>query len=157
MNATSQSPGGFASDRIQPGQWSPKSGYIVSIVIDLILLYVAQHLLDWNLPWIASTWSEVVWAVSLSLTISIVANALLLAYDQPWLRNSVEFVTIGVALLAGYWIYVVFPFDFGAEWNSLAHLVLAAVLLGLAVATVVMAVMAVLEVLRAGWRQVTQL
>ena len=156
MNATSQSPGEYASGRTEPRQWSRTSGYLVSIVIDVILLYVAQHLLDWNLPWVASTWSEVVWAVSLSLTISIVANALLLAYDQPWFRNSVEFVTTGVALYVGYWIYVVFPFDFGSQWNWLAHLALAALLLGLAVATVVTAVMTLVKVLRAGWRQVTQ-
>ncbi len=156
MNARSDNPAGVEADPVQPRQYSRTSGYLISIVIDVILLYVAQHLLGWNLPWITSAWSDAIWAVNLSLTVSIVANALLLAYDHPWFHDLVEFVTTGVALLAGYWIYVVFPFDFGPEWNSLAHLVLVAVLIGLAIATIVLAVLAILEVLRAGWRQVTQ-
>lgn len=156
MNARSNIPERVARDRVQPRQLARTSGYIVSIVIDMILLYVAQHLLDWNLPWITSSWSDAVWAVSLSLTISIVANALLLAYDEPWFHHMVEFVTTGAALLAGYWIYVVFPFDFGSEWNSLAHLVVVGVLIGLSVATVVTAVLAIVDLMRAGWRQLAR-
>ncbi len=124
-------------------------------MIDVILLYAAQHLLDWGLPWITSEWSEVVSVVSLSLTISIVANALLLAYDEMWLHHIVDFVATAAALLAGYWIYTVFPFDFGSDWNPLAHLIVGAVLIALAIATIVTAVLAIAELLRTGWRQLT--
>jgi hypothetical protein len=55
MNARSDSPAGFAPDRPHSRQWSRTSGYFVSVVIDVILLYVAQHLLDWNLPCSACT------------------------------------------------------------------------------------------------------
>jgi len=140
---------------VHPRPWSRTIGYLFAVVIDVILLYVAQHLLEWNVPWITAEWSDVVWAASLSLTVSIVGNALLLAYDEQWFHRLVDFVATGVALVAGYWIYLVFPFDFGDEWNSLAHLVVGAVLLGLAVATVVTAVLAIAELLRVGWRQVT--
>jgi hypothetical protein len=155
VNDASQVGSGYAPGPVQARTWSRTSGYLVSIVIDMILLYAAQHLLEWNVPWITAEWSEVVWAVSLSLTISIVASALLLVYDEQWFHHLADFVATGAALVAGYWIYVVFPFDFGAEWNSLAHLVLGAVLLGLAIATVVIAVLAIAELLRAGWGQLT--
>ena len=155
MNAASKAPAGYSPDRVQRWQSDSTSGYVVSIVIDVILLYAAQHLLDWGLPWITSEWSDVLWIVSLSLTISIIGNALLLAYDELWFRRLVDVVGTGIALLAGYWIYTVFPFDFGSAWNSLAHLVVGAVLIGLAIATVVTAVLAMAELLRLGWRQLT--
>jgi len=156
MNASSHNPTGFTLDPRHRRQCSRTVGYLISIVVDIFLLYAAQHLLDWNLPWITSSWSDAVWVVNLSLTISIVGNALLLAYDQPWFRDLVDFITTGLALLASYWIYVVFPFDFGPQWNSLAHLVLGVVLIALAIATVVTAVLAILELARAGWRHVSQ-
>lgn len=155
MKDASQPQGRYAPGAAEPRPWSRTGGYLVSIVIDMILLYVAQHLLEWNVPWITPEWSEVVWAVSLSLTVSIVANALFVAYDEQWFHHLIDFVATGAALVAGYWMYVVFPFDFGAEWNSLAHLVLGAVLLALAIATVVIAVLAIAELLRVGWRQLT--
>ena len=155
MKDASHAQSRYASGPVHPRPWSRTSGYLVSIVIDMILLYAAQHFLEWNVPWITAEWSDVVWAVSLSLTVSIVANALLLAYDEQWFHRLVDFVETGAALLAGYWIYLVFPFDFGAEWNSVAHLVIGAVLLGLAIATVVIAVLAIAELLRAGWRRLT--
>jgi hypothetical protein len=153
MKDASQVQGGYAAGPVHPRPWSRTSGYLVSVVIDVILLYAAQHLLQWDVPWITPEWSDVVSAVSLSLAVSIVANALLLAYDEQWFHRLVDFVATGAALVAGYWIYLAFPFDFGAEWNSLAHLVVGAVLLGLAIATVVTAILAIAELLRVGWRQ----
>jgi hypothetical protein len=150
MNDTSQVRPEYAPGQVDPRPWSRTSGYLVSIVVDMILLYAAQHLLEWNVPWISADWSDVLWAVNLSLVVSIVGNALLLVYDEQWFHRVIDLVATGAALVAGYWMYVVFPFDFGAEWNSLAHLVLGAVLLGLAIATVVLAVLAIVELLRAG-------
>ena len=122
-------------------------------MIATILLYAALHLLEWNVPWITAEWSDVAWAVSRSLVVSIVGNALLLADNEQWFHRLIDVVATGAALLAGYWIHVVFPFHFGAQWNSLAHLVLGAVLLGLAIAIVVLTVLAIVELVRTGWRQ----
>jgi hypothetical protein len=155
VNDTSEVRPEYAPGQVHPRPRSGTSGYLVSIVIDVLLLYAAQHLLEWNLPWITAEWSDVVWAVSLSLVVSIAGNALLLVYDELWFHRLIDLVTTGAALVAGYWMYAVFPFDFGDQWNSLAHLVVGAVLLGLAIATVVLAVLAVVELLRAGWRQLT--
>jgi hypothetical protein len=115
VNATSDAPKRFVSESIEPREWGRTSGYIASIVIDMILLYVVQHLVDWNVPWITPAWSDVVWAVNLSLTASIVANALLLAYDRPWFHRLVEVITTALALVTAYWIYLVFPFNFGCR------------------------------------------
>jgi membrane-associated HD superfamily phosphohydrolase len=122
----------------------------------MILLYVVQHVVDWNVPWITPAWSDVRWAVNLSLTASIMANALFLAYDRAWFHRLVEVITTTLALLAAYWIYVVFPFDFGPQWTPLAYLVMMAVLFGLAIAAVVLSVLAIVELARAGLREAFQ-
>jgi hypothetical protein len=155
VNDTSHVRRGYAVGPVNPQPWSRTSGYLVSILINMFLLYAAQHLLEWNVPRITPKWLDVVWAVSFSLTVSIVASALLLACDEQWFHRLIDVVTTGVALVVSYWIYLVFPFDLGAEWNSLAHLVLGAVLLGLAIATIVTAVLAITELLRVGWRQLS--
>lgn len=156
MNATSDTAKPFVTEPIEPREWARSIGYISSIVIDMILLYVVQHLLDWNVPWITASWSDVLWAVNLSLTVSIVANAFRLAYDRPWFHKLAEVVTTAVALVAAYWMYLVFPFDFGPEWAPLAHVVMLVALFGLAIAMVVVTVLAIVELARAGWRELFQ-
>lgn len=108
------------------------------------------------MPWITPAWSDAAWAVNVSLTVSIVANALLLAYDRPWFHRLVEVITTAVALLAAYWIYLVFPFDLGPQWTPLAYLVMAAVLFGLAIATIASTQRTIVELARAGWREAFQ-
>ena len=152
MSVSSRSSSGFAHDAVVRAR---SGGYVLSIVINIILLYVAQHLLEWNLGWITSAWLDAVWAVSLSLVVSIVANALFLVYDAPWFHHSVEAVATAAALFSAYWMYLVFPFEFGPAWNPLAHLVLLAMVMALTVATIVIAVLAIVELMRAGWRHAT--
>jgi hypothetical protein len=156
VNATSGAPQRFVSTSIEPREWGRTSGYIASIVIDMILLYVVQHVVDWNVPWITPAWSDVLWAVNLSLTASIVANALFLAYDRAWFHRLVDVITTALALLAAYWMYVLFPFDFDPQWTPLAHLVFAAMLFGLVIAVLVLSVVAIVELARAGLREAFQ-
>jgi hypothetical protein len=122
-------------------------------VVDLLLLYCAQHVLEWGVPWFTPAWEDVLWAVNLSLVVSIAGSALLLAYDAPWFRRVVEMTTTGLALLASYWMYVVFPFDFGAL-DTVMRFALAALTMALAIATIVVTVLAVVEISCEGWRHV---
>ena len=64
------------------------SGYIGSIVVNALLLYGVGHVVDWQIGWITPAWSDVVWALNLSLEVSLVANALFFLYDRGWFRFS---------------------------------------------------------------------
>lgn len=131
-------------------------GYLVSIVVDVLLLYCAQHVLEWNLPWFTSAWADVLWAVNLSLVASIAGNALLLVNDALWIKRLVDVMTTAVALVAAYWMYVVFPFDFGT-WSALGQLAALGVLLALAIATFIVTILALVELVREGWRNTVTL
>ena len=63
------------------------SGLIASIVVNGLLLYAAHHVLDWQIGWITARWSDVLWAVDLTLETSIVVNALYLMVNARWFRS----------------------------------------------------------------------
>ena len=125
------------------------NGYVGSIVVNALLLYAVGHLGDWQIGWITSAWSDVVWALSLSLEVSLAANALFFLYDHDWFRYPVLAVCSLFALQAVYVLYAVFPFDFGFAWNDIARLALLALILAIGIGTLVTAVLAVLHLARA--------
>ena len=130
------------------------NGYVGSIVVNALLLYGVGRLVEWQIGWITPAWSEVVWALSLSLEVSIAANALFLVYDHDWFRYPVLAVCTLAAFQAVYVLYTVFPFDFGIAWNDIARLALLALILAVGIGTIVTAVLAVLHLLRAAAREV---
>ena len=124
------------------------SGYVGSIVVNALLLYAVGHLGEWQIGWITPAWSDVVWALSLSLEVSIAANALFLVYDHDWFRYPLQAACSLIALQAAYVLYVVFPFDFGIVSNDIARLGLLALILAIAIGTLVTVVLAVLHLAR---------
>jgi hypothetical protein len=126
------------------------SSSIGSIIVNVILLYVAQHLLEWHVPWFTPAWSDVLWAVNLSLEVSIAVNVLFLLVGWKWFHHLAGTASCAVAVLATWWIYVVFPFDFGdVAANSRAHLVILLVLAATSIGMLVNAVLGLVELIRA--------
>jgi hypothetical protein len=122
---------------------------IGSIIVNAVLLYAAHHVLEWQIGWITPAWSAVLWAVDLTLWVSIVTNTLFLAFDATWFRNMAGVISCSVAAFASGWLFAVFPFDFGsAAANDVGRLALAAVMLATAVAALVMAVLTMLKLIR---------
>ena len=68
-----------ASDDVRTAR---SNGYVGSIVVNALLLYAVGHLGDWQIGWITSAWSDVAWALSLSVEVSLAANALFFLYDH---------------------------------------------------------------------------
>src|ERR1700674_330882 len=89
-------------------------GYLLAIVINVLLLYVVHHVVAWDVRFITPAWNDVLWAVDLSLQATIVANVLFLIYDARWFHSLVQAVPAGIAVLSLWWMYQVFPFDFGS-------------------------------------------
>lgn len=113
--------------RAQRRRAARKFGYVVAIVVNLILIYVFNNLLRWNwrgfwgprgvLVWpiVTPRWADVLWALNLSISVSIVSYILLLLYDPLWLRQLAEIIRNLFGILVLYMFYAVFPFDFGYE------------------------------------------
>src|SRR5579859_4331269 len=123
--------------------------YELAIVINAVLLYVVHHLVAWDVPFITPAWNDVLWAVDLSLQATIVANVLFLIYDARWFYSLVQVVPAGVAVLSLWWVYQVFPFDFGSVgMNDLARLGLVLLTIAAAIGTLVSAVVGIVDLVR---------
>jgi hypothetical protein len=126
-----------------------RAGYVGTIVVNAIMLYVAHHLLVWEVPFVTPAFADVLWAIDLSLWATIVANVLFLGYDAAWFRHLVQIGLSGIAFLVTTQLYAFFPFDFGAPaWNDGARLALVLVMAAIILAIIVQAIVLVVDLTR---------
>lgn len=120
---------------------SRQAGYVVAIVINALILWVANNLLAWGwLPWLTDDFVDALPAINASLIVTIIAQALYVAYDGQWFRALGDIVTSVYALLAGIAMWRVFPFDFSAypfDWALVARWVVGVGIFGVSVAILV--------------------
>jgi hypothetical protein len=129
-----------------------RAGYAAAIIVNALLLYVAHHLLAWGVPFVTPAFADVLWAIDLSVTATILANAVYLAYDARWFRQLTQLGLSGLAFVVAAVLYAAFPFDFGtASWNDLGHLALLLVMLALILAMIVQAVVLLIGLIRRGF------
>ena len=84
--------------------------YLFAILLNLILLYIANNLIYWNLSFIAASFSNVLWAVNLSLIVALVANVSFILYDPKWFKICSKIIMNITALVAAFTLLTVFPF-----------------------------------------------
>ena len=80
--------------------------YLFTVIINLVRLYIANNIQYWNLSFISPTFSEVLFAVNLSLIVRIVGNISFIFYHPPWFKHATKAVINITALLAIYMFYV---------------------------------------------------
>lgn len=129
-----------------------QAGYVATIVVNAIMLAIAHAIPTWDLPFITLDYADVLWAVDLSLGATIFAYALFLAYDPSWFRNLSQIILSALAVVSGYTMYRVFPFDFGSQsLNDLARLGLFMIVAILVLVTVVQLVKWLVDQTRDAW------
>jgi hypothetical protein len=116
-------------------------GYLVAIVVNGIMIWVAHRLLDWQWPgFLTDDFDAVLWLVSASFVTGMVVNACFLLYDRGRFRAFGDLVTGAFGLAVTLRIWDVFPFDFsdyGNDWSWLFRAVLALGVLGTSIAILV--------------------
>lgn len=107
-------------------------------MVNLILLYVFNNLLNWHVYFITDALNEVLWIINLSLIAAIIGNALLLWYNPEWFRHLMKTILNIFAFVAVYFLYHVFPFNFNnPSLNWGLNILLILVMIGLAIAIIV--------------------
>ncbi|MHB0856199.1 MAG: hypothetical protein ACYC5M_01350 [Anaerolineae bacterium] len=113
-------------------------GYVVAILLNLGMLYVANNVLAWGVPFITGAWTAALWIVNLSLGAQIVVNLLWLAYDPPWFRRLGTIATNAISFASIYIMYFIFPFDLPVDlMNQALRIALLVGMVGIAIGTVV--------------------
>lgn len=119
--------------------------YVVTIIINAILLYVANNLLVWEAQFLKHEWADVLPAVNLTLGVTLGINLLFLFYDGRGFYFVARTFSDAVSIYATYRVWRVFPFDFHGffelGWlNPVMKIVLPFAIFGIAVAIIVRAV-----------------
>lgn len=123
------------------GGSSSRAGYVVTIILNLILLYVVHSIPRWNLSFITAAYPQVIWAFDLSIGATIAANLTYLAYDRPWYMHLTRAILAVLGLIVLIVLFSVFPFDFGAPaLDTLVRVLLVLGMVGTAIGLVVEAV-----------------
>jgi hypothetical protein len=95
-----------------------KVGYIVSIIVLIIVIYVLRHLREWGVTFLTEDFSKCLFYIEISIYASIGAQVLFLLYDNRWFKHLIQALTNIAGAVALIMIYVIFPFDFGdATWT----------------------------------------
>ena len=106
-----------------------RSEYIFSIIANLILFYIANNIMNWNLSFIAPSFSQVLWAINLSIGVTIFGNILLIIYNPAWLRHIMKVVMNIFALIATYIFFTVFPLTINPTYTLIVQILLILVMI----------------------------
>jgi hypothetical protein len=109
-------------------------GYIASAVFTGIFLWVLNQLPLWRPFFLLDSYSEVLWAINMSLIVQIVLNLVLIFFHPLFFHHLAQTVFSLVSFISLLWIVRVFPVDFSArlgDWfNLLFRIVLIVALVG---------------------------
>jgi hypothetical protein len=126
--------------RRRPSAPARRSGYVGTVVVDALFLYLLNRWPGWDLlPFLTSDFERVIGLMNLSIVVHLAVNACYVAWDPRWLRAIGEIVTsaIGIVVVSRFW--QVFPFDTADDWSGwglVAHLVLGLGIVGSAIGVV---------------------
>ncbi len=117
---------------------SKKSEYVGAIVVNIILLYIFNNLLNWHVYFISNALNEILWIINIAITATIIGNIMLFVFNPEWFRHIIKIILNIFAVTAVYSIYSVFPFNFSSfliEWSVTIALIF--IIIGIAVATII--------------------
>jgi hypothetical protein len=126
------------------GDLARRSGYVIAIAVNVVMLYVVNNLLAWNiLPFLTDDFGRVLWLIDISLLATIMVNFIYLAYDRSWFRSLGQIGLNLISLVVAVRMYQVFPFDFSGstfDWTQIARVVIIFTILGTTIGALVEAV-----------------
>ena len=116
-------------------------GYLIGALVNLALMFVVAHLLDWGFPrFLTGDFARIESLVLFSLGLSVVANVGYAAYDFAELRRAGTIVTNLVSMFVSIRIWQVFPFDYssyGFNWELVTRAMLGLVIVAVGLDTLV--------------------
>ena len=103
-------------------------GYIVSIMVNIALLYITNNLMNWNVPFLTKDFAQCLWAVNLSLGVTIFINFIFIFFNRKWFKNLMQAFGNVFAFISGFIFWRVFPLNLS---DSLARIVNFALIIAL--------------------------
>jgi len=115
-----------------------KTGYVAAVIVNAIMIYVFNNLLNWGVPFLTSDYSGVLWSINISLAANIIANILFIVYDPGWFHHIAQIVLNVIGLFVVFMIFTIFPFTFADKsWTFWVKIALIIVMAGIGIGTIV--------------------
>lgn len=116
-------------------------GYLVGIVVSAGLLLAVNNVLAWGkVPFLTDDLQQLLPIINASLVASIAVNGAWILYDGAWFRSAGQIILNGLTIAVLALTYHVFPFDFAAytfDWETLIRVLIIAIIVALAIATLI--------------------
>lgn len=126
-----------------------KSEFIVAIIGNIIILYIVNNLLSWNLSFITSSFQDVLWIFNISICATIIVNLIFLAYHPGWFRSLVKIILNILSFLVCYYLYTIFPFIFSqAAYTIILKIILIFGMVALIIASLVEVLRLIFKVIK---------
>ena len=106
----------------KPPSGARRFGYFVSIMINVLMIYAASNLLRWNVPYLTERFSECLWAVNLSLGVSIFIHFIFMVFDRKWFRSLMQALANVFSLVSVYVFREIFPLDLSESMERMVNL-----------------------------------
>lgn len=119
--------------------------YIASIIVNIVLLYVANNLLAWNTPHLAEGFTASLWILNISLVVTIIFNLIFLVVNPKWLVSLGQAITSVISAIALYTFYVTFPLDFTGGNEQLAKVIIIFALIATLIGALVQTILFILR------------
>ena len=117
---------------------SKKSQYIGAIIVNIILFYIFNNLLNWHIYFITNALNEILGVINIAITATIIGNIILIIFNPEWFRHIIKIILNIFAFTAVYSIYSIFPFNFSLfliDWSVTIALIF--IMAGILIATIV--------------------
>jgi hypothetical protein len=99
-------------------------GYVVSIIVNIALLYIANNFLNWNIPFLTKDFTQCLWAVNLSLGVTIFINFIFIFFDRKWFTNLMQAFGNVFAFISGFIFWRVFPLNLSISMSRIVNFAL---------------------------------
>lgn len=86
-------------------------GYFIAIIVNAVMLYAANNLLNWNVQFLNASFQQTLWAINLSLGVSMFMNFTFLFFDPTWYRNIMQAIANIFSAVSVFVFRSVFPLD----------------------------------------------
>ena len=118
-------------------------GYIVSAAINFALIFVANNLLNWNIPFLTKDFSQCLWAIRLSLGVIIFINLIFIFFDRKWFKHLMQAFGNVFAFISGFIFRQVFPLNLSEGMARIVNFALIFILAAIVLSTMIELVSAV--------------
>lgn len=92
-------------------------GYVIAVVINIVMFYVVNNLLNWDLQFVKASWLNVIGIFNLSIILNIVIYFLYIGYDKRMFYFGGKFVLDIMSILVMYQLFIIMPFDFNGLYE----------------------------------------